>query len=361
MITLNKRGFLLILFVSMVLVPPWVWANDVTIVKVHGQMPTSHFLSKAMEMIIKDAEFNSKDTLKFQYYPAQQLFKAEQIQDILGTAGVDIAMLDFYKLAGKIPQGLLTTPCFVDMDWYFRWFYDTSIRGGFYYNALFPAFEKRNMYLFGTLNYTPSLGVISTKPITKVTDYKGLKIRTGGKSLGAIVEAFGGKVAVLSSADVYMAIQRQTVDGSLSAPSSITSRKWYEIANYYHDLGTGNMPLGIAANLGFWKKLTESQRNVLKNATRKAELWCIDESLKEDSESLELMKKGKVTINQLPKNEMDKMVEIGLAAVRESVISDVKEINWNTAMELRNNTRTGKATAKELIQTRLFPEFGKAK
>ena len=350
-------GVLLIVATCFMILPSTkALSQDQKIIKVHGQMPASHFMSKAVEMIIKDSEINSKGSLKFQYYPAQQLFKDSQIQDVLPTGAVDIAMIDFYKLTGKVPTGYLTTPCFVDMDWYFRWFYDINSGGGFYYKVLQPAYAKRNMYLLGTINYTPSTGVLSTKPITKISDYSGLKIRVGGKSMGALIEALGGKAAVLSSSDVYMALQRKTVDGSFTAPSSISSRKWYEIAKYYHDLGTGNMPLGIAANLDFWKKLTEKQRTIIKDAMRKAEQWCMDESINDDNASIEIMKNGNVTINQLPKDDMDNMAKIGLSAVKENVLRDVGENNWNIAMELRKNTREGKAKARELVQSRMFPE-----
>ncbi|KAF0117338.1 MAG: extracellular substrate-binding protein, partial [bacterium] len=61
------------------------------------------------------------------------------------------------------------------------------------------------------------------KPIRKPDDLKGLRIRVAGRVEAAVVKALGAAPTTTSSAELYEALQRGTVDGTVCYQSTIIS------------------------------------------------------------------------------------------------------------------------------------------
>ena len=325
-----------------------------TQVRVSCQMPAAHFDSIAVERFIKKAEELSKGSLKFTYYPAAQLYKEHELADVLPAGGVEMAQIGLDRHVGRVPEGNFIYPYFVNEDAYYRWWYDKEGGAGIYYSILKPAFARDKMHLLSTLNYAPDYATITNKPVRTLADYKGLKIRSSGKSLGAVLEALGAKAIVMASSEVYTAIQRGTIDGALSGTTSFTSRKWYEIANHVQHISLGNIPFGFAANLTFWNKLTPEQKKAIEEASREMEIWAVEASQEEHEKSLEIMRKAGLEIWQFSAEDRAKIAEIGLGAVGSVVKGDVGEKTWNDAMKALQNAQKGTIPWKKMLQTRTF-------
>lgn len=330
-------------------------AEEFKNIKVACQMPADHFDSKAVELFIKKAEEKSNNTLKFQFFPAAQLYSDHDLVDVLPKGGVEVAQIGLDRHIGRVPAGHFAYPYFVGPNAYFRWWYDKKDDAGLYYKVLKPAFAKDNINLLSSLNYATTYAIITNKPVHTIADYKGMKIRTSGKSLGAVVEALGAKAVVMSSADVYMALQRGTIDGALSGTSSFVSRKWYEVAKHVQLVPLGNIPFGFAANMDFWKKLSPEQQKAVEEAAREMEIWAVNASIEDHERALDVMKKADVEIYDFPQEVQDEIAETGLKAVQTIVEPDVGEAVWTEAMQLLSNAKkVDKPDWKEMLEKRSF-------
>jgi len=346
--------FLTVVLVGLGFVPQAVAKQKVVEVRICCQMPAAHFDSIAVENFTKRAEELSKGSLKFTYYPAGQLYKAPELADVLPAGGVEMAQIGLDRHVGRIPEGNFIYPYFVSEDAYYRWWYDKDGGAGMYYSIMKPAFARDNIHLLSTLNYAPDYATITNKPVHTIADYKGLKIRSSGKSLGAVLEALGAKAIVMASADVYTSIQRGTIDGGLSGTTTFTSRKWYEVAKYVQHITLGNIPFGFAANLKFWNKLSPEQKKAIEQATREMEIWAVEASQEEHEKSLDIMRKAGLEIWQFSEADRAKIAEIGLGAVESVVKPDVGEKTWNDAMKALENAKKGTIPWKKMLETRTF-------
>ncbi len=68
-------------------------------------------------------------------------------------------------------------------------------------------------------------------PMKSPADFKDKKIRVFGKTLGAFVTSLGGKPALISGSEQYLAYQRKTVDAGMTGVSGVKSRKLYQLKN----------------------------------------------------------------------------------------------------------------------------------
>ena len=329
-------------------------AGKVREIRLPSQMPVGQFINRACDLFIAEMEKRTNGALRAKLFPAQQLYTAEQLQHVLPAGGVEMAQIELYKFSGTAPVGMFETPSFLTPDEYYRWMYDTEGGGGFFYKVLYPDFKKKNIHLLNTVNFSPHGGNLTTKLVKQLSDYKGMRIRAGGKSTGVVLQYLGAKAVVMSSADVYMALQRNTIDGVQSSPTSFVSRKWIEIGKYYQPFDTGNTPMRIAANLDFWKSLTPDQQTAIEEAARISEIWAFEESLREHDRCMEAFRKNNVQIQNFPEEQYKEFAAKGMAALRTIIEPEVGKETWDTVIELRKNALRGKATALEMLKKRKF-------
>ncbi len=319
------------------------------------QMPVDHFDSKAVELFIKKAEEKSHGKLKFKYFPAGQLYNDVDLVDVLPKGGVQLAQIGLDRHVGRVSVGHFCYPYFAGPDAYFRWWYDKACGAGIFYKILRPQFAKDNIHLISSLNYATTYAIITNKPVHTLEDYQGMRIRSSGKSLGAFLESLGAKATVLTSADVYLALQRGTIDGALSGTSSFVSRKWYEVAKYVQIVPLGNIPFGFAANMTFWKSLKPEEQEAINEAAREMEIWAVEKSMEEHDQCVAVMKKAGVEIFTFPPDVEEKVIDKGLDAVGTIVKPDVGDAVWSDAIsQLKKAIKADKPAWKEMLQKREF-------
>ena len=80
-------------------------------------------------------------------------------------------------------------------------------------------------------------------------DFKDKKIRVFGKTLGAFVSSLGGKPALISGSEQYLAYQRNTVDAGMTGVSGVKSRKLFEVMDTITKTNHGVIEFIVVANI----------------------------------------------------------------------------------------------------------------
>jgi TRAP-type transport system periplasmic protein len=106
------------------------------------------------------------------------------------------------------------------------------------------------------------------KPVRKLEDMKGMKIRVASAGQTEIIKSLGGVAVSMPVTQMYTALERGVVDGILLGASGVYDFKIDEVARYF----TFNVPLGrspfyIAMNNGSYDDLTPAQRKVIDETT----------------------------------------------------------------------------------------------
>ncbi len=110
--------------------------------------------------------------------------------------------------------------------------------------------------------------LMSTVPITRKEDYKGLKIRTFGY-WGKILEQSGAAIVTLPGAEVYPALERGVIDAcELGTPAGNYALGFNEIADYWYSPGVhspGNVHY-LMVNKNSWNELPDDIKFAVKRA-----------------------------------------------------------------------------------------------
>jgi len=167
-------------------------AQKVVEIKMAGHMPVGQNCTKASKMFQKEVEEKSNGTIKFTYYPAGQLAMDMKAFDLCKSGGVDMAEFFINRAVGVIPETSLgEVPCFDTPDQFTRRMMDKSSGGGLFYDVFRPAFAKHGLHLMPGFMYSPEHSNITKKPVHKMEDYQGMKLRVSGRATGIAVKSWG--------------------------------------------------------------------------------------------------------------------------------------------------------------------------
>lgn len=136
-------------------------------------------------------------------------------------------------------------------------------------DILNEAYAAQNIHVIPYECYTAS--IISKKPITSVSDIKGMKLRASG-SMALFEDLVGAAVTNVSGSELYSALSTGIVDGATwGSAQAMVQMNLQEVASYYMDpdpvCGQWNC---IYFNLDWWNALTTDQQNSLEAAIEMA-------------------------------------------------------------------------------------------
>jgi TRAP-type C4-dicarboxylate transport system substrate-binding protein len=168
--------------------------------------------------------------------------------------------------------------------------------------------EKKGLYLLGRLGLGEKFYLYLKKPIQKA-DLKGLNIRVSPMYL-QIIKGLGGNPVVIPPTEVYVALERNVVDGFCWPAVGIRDWGWQKQIKYIVEPGFYQVPNPLVMNLNTWKKLPKKFKEVLTEAAVEAEKRAIahfDELAKEERPIL--LKEG-IQVIDLPAAEKAKFLKV---------------------------------------------------
>lgn len=168
-------------------------------------------------------------------FPNAQL--GEEEESIEGTlvGTIDIAVTSNAKLVNFVPEmKIFSMPFMFNGPAHM----DRALRDDEIVGKINQALGKKGFRLLGLFSAGTRHIMNSERPIFSIKDLEGLKIRTMGNP--AHVDAFnqfGANATPLAYDELYGALQTGVVDGAEAANTNYFSKKFYEVAPYWAQVG----------------------------------------------------------------------------------------------------------------------------
>ena len=154
------------------------------------------------------------------------------------------------------------------------------------------------------------------KPVGKVADLQGMKIKVGQVMPFRIIWQNLGAMAIPMKSNLqYMAMKNGVVEGVELPPTNIRATKLYEVGKYYSPVRITWLGPLMVMNLKRWKRLPGDIRKIIQNEVQKASKYSFEEGAKRNAVDLEYMKSKygieevKVDLNDF-KRHAEKIYEI---------------------------------------------------
>lgn len=263
--------------------------------RLSNQMPPSHHMSKAIVVFAGKVKEYSKGSVEVKIFDSAQLYKDTEIVEALQEGLVESGLVPVNKWSGM----LLAADVF-EVPFLFR---DLSsikkfIEGGAG-EILNKEFQKKSVQNLFWVDYGYIQFFNNKRPLTKPDEFKGLKMRTFSKGDADTLKALGAAPTVMSSSEMYMALQRGTVDGATTGMPAAVSRKVHEVQKFMTEANYTTAQFTVQGNLKWFEKLSADQKEAVLKAGKDTEEWIRGVIAKEEETAEQTIKKAGVQIHKL--------------------------------------------------------------
>jgi len=234
-------------------------------------------------------------------------YKGPEYLRVLKAGTVDAAEVFFPGLAGDMPVlDIYGLPCTLGTQ-------EDVIKAC---HALHPLIEEEMLKTFNTFplfyGMVDEQVITTTKPVRKLEDFKGLKMRAFGITLCELFDALGSSTVVLPTTDLYSAFQRGTIEGTYFGGYMVIALHLYEVCKYsIYGSNIGFAPTSLLISKKSWDKLPEDIQDIIRGIAPKYEAAYTQLSIEKTSSVQEDLKGYGVEIVNLTPEEIAKLYEIG--------------------------------------------------
>lgn len=294
--------------------------------KLSDQFPTQHTITaEGTKAFFDYIAAHPEADLTIKHFPAGQLGKPTAQLDLVQDRVADIAVVGISYVPEKLPIS-------------------TMMELPNLYQNPFGGYETIRRVAQGELNdaefkpagikplwsiVTPQYQLLLTRkdPIIDIADLKGVKARVAGATAELVASAIGLTPVRMPAPDLYVALERGTLDAAIYSLSVLQSYKLEEVTNSY----TSNATLGGISFIAFmnedvWNGLTEAQQKVVMEASDAAGFATACALMKNEAKTIATLTGMGKTVYEMDEN-LQGQFAAALAGVSET---------WKMDMDARN-------------------------
>lgn len=237
--------------------------------KLSNQFPASHHVSKGLEVFAEKVSEYSGGKMTVKIFDSAQLFKDTEIVEALQDSLIEAGLVPVNKWSGMIPAADVFEMPFVFKDLESpKKFLDAGAG-----EILDGEFQKKGVKTLFWVDYGYIQFFNNKHPLKSPEDFKGLTMRTFSSGDAETLKALGAAPTVMSSSEMYMALQRGTVDGATTGMPAAVSRKVNEVQKFMTMANYTTAQFVVQSSLEWWNGLSEADREIVMKAGADAEAW----------------------------------------------------------------------------------------
>ena len=270
-------------------------------------MPTSYgYIVTPLKHFAEAVEKESGGKVKFKFYHSGQLYKGKEEFAAVERGDIDMsAPLDIYQ-TGIVPElGISNLP--------FMWNNPASLQktldAGLWDLGVKDKLLKHNMIVLGVATGGPYQIYSKNFPVRLPKDLKGKKWAVSGSTASKAMELLGGTPTTMSSGELYMALQRGTIDGCTRPALTGLGRKLYEVIKNLSFTNMAYFCSFLTINKKKWDSLPGDVQGIMKKAAKKRDQEQLKRVTAFLKEAIALYRKKGVNVHISTSEELAKFKE----------------------------------------------------
>ena len=148
----------------------------------------------------------------------------------------------------------------------------------------------------------------SKRPINKLEDIQGLKIRTIQNPLYLdMLNALGANAVPMPFPELYTALEQKAVDGQENPYATVEASKFYEVQKYFSNTRHIYNSQMMMVSKKFWDQLSADEHKILQDASNEASAYQRKVAREMSDKSRQALIKAGMQINDLSPQEIQRM------------------------------------------------------
>jgi TRAP-type mannitol/chloroaromatic compound transport system substrate-binding protein len=250
----------------------WKTSNKTIHWRMTGPWTTGILFYDFMEHFADSVRAASGGRLDIKVFPAGAVVPAMETFDAVrkGVVQVGHSWPGYWKGKNEAFTAFASVPFGLDTEGYNIWYYE---RGG--RQMLLDLYGRFDMVGFFCGNSGQELGLHSNKRATKMSDFKGMKVRTPGWYMD-ILTRLGVSVTPLPGGEIYLALERGIIDAcEFSSPAVNLPMGFHEITKYVIEPGVHqpSCQFDIFINKKAYDALPADLKAIVEICAKETQLW----------------------------------------------------------------------------------------
>ncbi|WP_449415837.1 TRAP transporter substrate-binding protein [Ochrobactrum teleogrylli] len=234
-------------------------------------VPSTHWSSvQVADPFMGCVSERTKGEIEFEYYHSGQLASNTQALDAVNSGLAHISLVVLSAQSDKLPlTGINMLPGLGKSVAEITAATRAELDGG---GLMAEEFAKNNIVPLLINVYPPYQMVSRAAPLDSLASLQGKRISGGGGTLLVTLAELGAVGVETPAADLYIALQQGTIDGSMISLASVTPYSLQEVIKSTSANGHFGTSAGIwSINSGVWNGLADEQRLALQECGLKVE------------------------------------------------------------------------------------------
>jgi TRAP-type transport system periplasmic protein len=181
----------------------------------------------------------------------------------------------------------------------------------------------------------------SRRPVTKLEDFQGLKLRV--LQLPLFIEVFkelGTNPVPLPFPELYTALEQKVVDGQENPPNTIYFGKLHEVQKYVSLTKHVFNPQSVLISKRTWDRLSADEKKLIEEAAKEAALHQRQLSREQSKKSLDAIKAAGAEINEVSPQEIERIRQ----KIKPVVDKFAKELDQEIVQQVSAEVAKARAT-----------------
>jgi len=181
-----------------------------------------------------------------------------------------------------------------------------------------------------------SFCLFSTKPVSSVADFKGIRVNCQSQEAVDIVNALGGSAGQVAVSDIYTALQQGMYDATISNPSVALGFGFGEFTKYACKEPWLYGINFILVNKDFWDSLPVDIQDAFKEASEETTEWSLAFAPQGEAQQFAMLEE-QWGLEYFTIKDWDKIVEAAQTDVWPEIREDVGADFFDTALKYAEN------------------------
>lgn len=253
-----------------------------------------------------------EDGFEATVHPGGALGKDPELVDQLSQGLLQFGVTNFVMINEIDPrvQGFMAPYMFDDMEHMFRALDETDILDG-----IDASMQKQGIRIAGLTGLSGTVGIFNAKkPVEKLADLEGMRIRAIDATQTKLIEAWGASSVVIDMPEFMTGLQQGMVDGYVNPPVVPLIFQHTDYLKHYTDSGSGTPFRAALMSNDWYEGLSEENRAKVDAAVSLANKKNRDWTAKAAAQELDKLREKGVTVTSLTPEARAEFVERSKAA-----------------------------------------------
>ena len=226
------------------------------VIKAVSAWPLTHVGNDFYKRFINRVNEKAKGELEIQLIGGPEVIPPPNLLKAAADGVIDMLHGDPNNWAGIVPEGAILGLIKEKQE-------IKALRESGVYDLLTQAYLERGKVFFLGETWLVPFYIMTKKPVSKLEDIKGLKLRSLAGMMDVLLGELGASTVKISSAETYEGLQRGIVDGSLRNPVSLIEFKEYEVMKYIVTPAMATPPGCVFIGEGKWNTIPKNLQKMM--------------------------------------------------------------------------------------------------